>query len=417
MVSSAEDIKELSEAPVDQLSLHAVAKEMLQPKYTMQGFEWKDQRGVEGTGFVRALRCLMTSRLPNLLPSLRCTLENEMMAELKNCQTSKGETHLKVFPSIKRIVAKTNSLFFFGDELCRLFGQILCNDADLVAQNPDFTNAALQYPQDVFVAGEAVRSVPQVMASFAASLTTRGHRASKVMFDHLAPVIDRRLEIRGKEGPSKPVKSPPSIEEDVLNTSQIDCMQYLIDTSPRKTPWTVQRTIGEIMAVWFSSVHQLAMAATFALEDLCVHPECVEPLRQELEENMNGAAVLDLDAFPLLDSFLKESSRLSVSDAISVRRKALKDLDCFNGTHVNEGDWVCVAQRAMMHDSDHYSDPEAFDAFRFARKRPDGQSQELRRFTDVKPDWLIWGYGNTTWCVPSSFLLPYATNEQADKGL
>ncbi|KAL8992990.1 MAG: hypothetical protein Q9169_006680 [Polycauliona sp. 2 TL-2023] len=205
----------------------------------MHGFEWKDQRGVEGTGFVRALRCLMTSQLPNLLPSLRCTLENEMMAELKQCRTVKGAKHLKVFPSIKRVVARTNSLFFFGNEY-------------------------------------------------------------------------------------------------------------------------------------------------------------IEPLRRELEDNSNSAAVLDQDAFPLLDSFLKESSRLSISDAISVRRKALKDLDCFNGTHVNEGDWVCVAQRAIMHDSDHYSDPEAFDAFRFARTRPNGQNQESSRFTDAKPDWLIWGYGKTT---------------------
>ncbi|KAI4253387.1 MAG: hypothetical protein L6R42_007602 [Xanthoria sp. 1 TBL-2021] len=135
------------------------------------------------------------------------------------------------------------------------------------------------------------------------------------MFEHLAPVIERRLEIRGQEGPDKPVKRLPPKEDDILITPQIDCMQYLIDTSPRKTPWSVQRTVGEIMAVWFSSVHQLAMAATFALEDLCLHPESVEALRQELEENTDGAAVLDLDAFPLLDSFLKESSRLSVSDA------------------------------------------------------------------------------------------------------
>lgn len=109
---------------------------MLQPKYTMHGFEWKDQRGVEGTGFVRALRCLMTSQLPNLLPSLRCTLENEMTTELKQSRVVRGDfrpsmgntsrtnpinpgaTQLKVFPSIKRVVAKTNSLFFFGDELC-----------------------------------------------------------------------------------------------------------------------------------------------------------------------------------------------------------------------------------------------------------------------------------------------------------
>lgn len=66
--------------------------QMLQPKYTMHGFEWKDQRGVEGTGFVRALRCLMTSQLPNLLPSLRCTLENEMTAELKQSRAVRGES-------------------------------------------------------------------------------------------------------------------------------------------------------------------------------------------------------------------------------------------------------------------------------------------------------------------------------------
>ncbi|KAL8786218.1 MAG: hypothetical protein Q9213_002907 [Squamulea squamosa] len=140
-------------------------------------------------------------------------------------------------------------------------------------------------------------------------------------------------------------------------------------------------------------------AATFALEDLCLHPECIEPLRKELHESTDSAAVLDLEAFPLLDSFLKESSRLSVSDAISVRRKALKDLDRFSGTHVNKGDWVCVAQRAIMHDSDRYADPETFDAFRFARERPNGQKQTASRFTDAKPDWLIWGYGNTTWCA------------------
>lgn len=38
------------------------------------------------------------------------------------------------------------------------------------------------------------------------------------MFDHLAPVIERRLEIRGQEGLSKPVKSPPSNKDDILNT-------------------------------------------------------------------------------------------------------------------------------------------------------------------------------------------------------
>ena len=64
---------------------------MLQPRYTMQGFEWKDQRGLEGIGFVRALRSLMTAQLPMLLPSLRSTLEKEVANELYQSRKTHGK--------------------------------------------------------------------------------------------------------------------------------------------------------------------------------------------------------------------------------------------------------------------------------------------------------------------------------------
>lgn len=65
-----------------------------------------------------------------------------------------------------------------------------------------------------------------------------------------------------------------------------------------------------------------------------------------------------------------------------------------------------------MHDTAHYPDPETFDAFRFARKRPNGQRPESSRFTDAKPDWLIWGYGNTTWCAPLCLSLVYGKGKE-----
>jgi hypothetical protein len=40
-------------------------------------------------------------------------------------------------------------------------------------------------------------------------------------------------------------------------------MQWLIDTSPRKNLWSLERMVGEILAVWFGSVHQLAMVSCF----------------------------------------------------------------------------------------------------------------------------------------------------------
>ena len=59
-----------------------MSQQFLQPKHTMHGFEWKDQRGIEGTGFVRALRTLLTSHLTALAPDLMDTIRDTMNKEL-----------------------------------------------------------------------------------------------------------------------------------------------------------------------------------------------------------------------------------------------------------------------------------------------------------------------------------------------
>ncbi|KAI4289381.1 MAG: hypothetical protein L6R35_001350 [Caloplaca aegaea] len=96
MVTSTRHVQELTNAPFQQLSLHAVAKEILQPKYTMYGFEWKDQRGIEGTGFVRALRSLLTAHLPSLLPSLRTIIAEGIESDIRLGRTTRSRLHAMV---------------------------------------------------------------------------------------------------------------------------------------------------------------------------------------------------------------------------------------------------------------------------------------------------------------------------------
>ena len=57
----------------------------------MHGFEWKDQRGIEGTGFVRALRCLLTSHLPNVVPRLDIAIADQIELELAKSKVVNGE--------------------------------------------------------------------------------------------------------------------------------------------------------------------------------------------------------------------------------------------------------------------------------------------------------------------------------------
>lgn len=377
LVSSDDLIRQLIDAPLQQLSLHAVAKEILQPKHTMYGFEWQDQRGVEGTGFVRALRSLLTSNLPHFQPTLETIIRDSFSRELGK-PGADGFAHVQVFPFIKKTVTEVNSFIFFGEEL---------------SKNSEFTEAALEFPQAVIFAAEFLRVTPELLRPLVAAMTTGRHRAARTLFRHLEPVVKRRMAARAGRS---------DLGRAAAETSTCrDCMQWLIDTSPRKDPWSSARMVGEIMAVWFGSVHQLAMTTAYAIQDLCIHDEYVEPLRAELSRHSD---LRQVDKLPLLDSFVKESIRCNNSDAVTGRRKALGPYVFRDGSRLSEGDWVCVPQRAMMRDGSRYSHADTFDGFRFARAndalrrgaRPDEvPDRSPSSLTDATIEWPIWGFGNT----------------------
>lgn len=176
------------------------------------------------------------------------------------------------------------------------------------------------------------------------------------------------------------------------------------------------------------------------VEDLCVHDGYISELRQELAQYKAATLEGDLkvEKMPLLDSFIKESIRHTSADAgklfsllpsvcryiyaqkggetknlltgarfvVSCRRRALHNYTLRSGLRVHKGDWICVPQRAMMHDETRYRCADQFDGFRFFNanaslqagqqtdKVPDNVPSSL---TTANQDWLIWGLGNTTW--------------------
>ena len=87
------------------------------------------------------------------------------------------------------------------------------------------------------------------------------HSAQKKVFRILTPIVEQRLTLRPTDSNAteSPVRNPTILLSAVADQEQVDCMQWLIETSPRKQPWTINRTVHEIMAVWFSSMPQLIM--------------------------------------------------------------------------------------------------------------------------------------------------------------
>ena len=191
LISSQQHIRELNKAPSSQMSLHAVAKELIQPIHTMHGFEWENQRGVEGLGFVRALRSILTSRLPSMLPGLRSSIAGSMKSQVKRIKPDNGWHHVPAFRLAKKMVAQVNSFTLFGTVL---------------SQQQDFVDAALQFSEDVFFSAEILRILPAWIGPSVASLITRRHRASRILYERLYPVVEERMRLCAQERLGVPVE-------------------------------------------------------------------------------------------------------------------------------------------------------------------------------------------------------------------
>jgi hypothetical protein len=132
---------------------------------------------------------------------------------------------------------------------------------------------------------------------------------------------------------------------------------------------------------------------------------------------------------PLLDSFIKESARLTPVEscesfnrrdlleeiyrrtmtnhpAVSTRRQALKPFSFSNGTKLAVGDWACTPVQALMQTGAHYPQPLDFNGFRFVDpglfSEEDMSANKVfqpaaTNFTDVGNTYHVWGTGRMTW--------------------
>ncbi|KAJ6568724.1 cytochrome P450, partial [Mycena capillaripes] len=119
------------------------------------------------------------------------------------------------------------------------------------------------------------------------------------------------------------------------------------------------------------SIHTTSMSLTSALYDLAAYPDHILPMREEAERVVaaQGWTKAALGQMQKIDSFLRESMRLSTAPILLTRKVLVKEGFTFSdGTTIPYGSFIS-ATSAAHYDSANYDHADTFDGFRFSRMR------------------------------------------------
>ncbi|KAF8193437.1 cytochrome P450 [Pholiota molesta] len=148
----------------------------------------------------------------------------------------------------------------------------------------------------------------------------------------------------------------------------------------------------KLLSASFAAIHTTSTILTFTLFYLASHPEYIPILRDEItsciEEDQWSKN--SLHGMAKLDSFLRESLRLSSVSAASIIRKTIQPITLSDGSHIPKGRLLLASPLPVHLDEKIYSHAEHFDGLRFHTPH-DARQQELLISPSLK--YFPFGYG------------------------
>ncbi|KAL8951146.1 MAG: hypothetical protein Q9222_002861 [Ikaeria aurantiellina] len=302
MVSSAHHIEEVRGASEEQLSFEAIGEEMFHYTHLFHGFTPDRILRPKGRISQRVVRGLFMQHLPTLKPTILHKIDAAFETSI-NSRLAGGKANLSLTGSSS---PKSSSLEWVSVPIVAMCRRVVGDLTILhvlgnhLTDDPSMMAAASQFPEDAIYVGEALRYVPNLFASGVASIVTQRHRALRTLVNGLYPVVVERLK--------------KHISEGEVEDKPLDAIQWIIDASPKKNPWTIERFLREIIGHLIFSSHAPKFALVMAIYSLCLHPEYLEPLRVEAQAATSHDFANEAEEMPLMDSFLRESARLNPID-------------------------------------------------------------------------------------------------------
>jgi len=177
-------------------------------------------------------------------------------------------------------------------------------------------------------------------------------------------------------------------------------LQWLIEGAPESEQGT-DALVLRMTEVNMSGLHTTGATLYECLFRLVMHPEHIPELRQEIEHTIaqKGWTKVAMAKLVKLDSFMRETHRLSGTTLVSMGRKVVgKGFTFSNGLHLPAGSAVGIPETPHM-DEREYENALVFDGFRFSRpfegdEEMDNKGSKRKYFATASADYLRFGYGH-----------------------
>ncbi|KAJ7589645.1 cytochrome P450 [Mycena floridula] len=353
LVSGSRMIEEIRRAPDDQLSAKIATDDGLAARYTL---------GKELTTnhfHIDVVRGTLTKQFGGRFLETR----DEILAGFEDeIPVTNDWVEVGLRDSVRRIIARSSNRLFVGLPLCR---------------DPNYRDLNITLSLEISQDSEILRLCPLFLQPLVAALVGKSRLTVLRGIEMLRPLLQSRLD-----------------DYNSGNSSPNDLITWLIDEAPPE-----RRTIYElairVLFVNNAAIHTTSVSFTYALYYLAAYPEYVAPLREEIETIVDeyGWTKSAMGKMVKLDSFLKESQRMTGVGAISMGREVLKDFTFSDGTMVPAGNLVAVASFSIHTDESLYPNALQFQGFRYSDMR-NIQGEGLKHhFVTTGPEFMLFGHG------------------------
>ncbi|KAL2825998.1 cytochrome P450 [Aspergillus cavernicola] len=308
----------------------------------------------------------LTPALNRIVPNVIDELKHAFPLEVPECNDRWVPVNL--YYMILKLINRSTSRIIVGDALCR---------SEL------WLDTVVSYTHNLGITIIILRPLPKFVRPFVAKLLPSVRHLNKtlkwVKEEVFIPII---VERRAAEATDPKYRKPD------------DFMQWMMETADNeydKEPENIAQGLLIIMAL--AVVHTSTMLITQGLYDLLIRPELVDPLRHEIIETLKdgwaNATVSSFSSQRLMDSFLRESQRLTPTGEVNVQRIAKETIIFSDGFIIPKGTHICFASGPLSRDPNVIPDPETFDAYRWC-KDPKARSTSLVSISEAN---LHFGYG------------------------